>query len=145
MTSTFLTACIAKEAECADLRLQLARLMFLYGDATAKLEAATATKCKFIYKDDDKEDDDIVSVSESDVSADESTQVSTAPVEEDEDVFQDASAKAPTTYNKAKYESACRMCLCGGKTSAIKSRAKIHESSILHQMFIAHNEMSSIE
>ena len=142
MTSTFLTACIAKEAECADLRLQLARLMFLYGDATAKLEAATATKCKFIYK---YKDDDIVSVSESDASADESTQVSTAPVEEDEDVFQDASAKAPTTYNKAKYESACRMCLCGGKTSAIKSRAKIHESSILHQMFIAHNEMSSIE
>jgi hypothetical protein len=65
--------------------------------------------------------------------------------EEEDDVFQDASAKAPSKYNKARYESASRTCLCGGRTSSIKSRAKIHESSAFHQKYLAHNEISSIE
>jgi len=65
--------------------------------------------------------------------------------EEEEDVFQDASAKAPTTYNKARYESACRQCLCGGKTSSIKSFAKRHEATKYHQKYLAHCDLSSIE
>jgi len=66
-------------------------------------------------------------------------------VDEEEEVFQDASAKAPRKYNKARYESASRECLCGGRTSSIKSRAKIHESSLYHQKYLAHNGLSSIE
>ena len=65
--------------------------------------------------------------------------------EEEEDVFQDASAKAPKTYNKARYESACRQCLCGGKTSSIKSFAKRHEATQYHQKYLAHCDLSSIE
>ena len=187
--STFMTACIAngaaayaaKDREIRDLKNQLARVVFLYGDTAVKLDATKnaksknsacggTTSCQFI--EDDK--DSVISVSGSEASVFDDDESVLAPndyefirvkrhtfvelpinvhsydeaedvVEEDEDVFQDASAKAPTTYNKAKYESACRTCLCGGKTSAIKSRAKIHESSILHQEYLVHIEMSSIE
>ena len=187
--STFMTACVAMETECAakdreirDLKNQLARVVFLYGDTAVKLDATKnaknidysacgrTTSCQFI--EDDK--DSVISVSGSEASVFDDDESVLAPndyefirvkrhtfvelpinvhsydeaedvVEEDEDVFQDASAKAPTTYNKAKYESACRTCLCGGKTSAIKSRAKIHESSILHQEYLVHIEMSSME
>ncbi len=65
--------------------------------------------------------------------------------EEEEEVFQDASAKAPTKYNKARYESASRECLCGGRTSSIKSRAKIHENSVNHQKYLACYGLSSID
>ena len=127
--------------------------------------------CQFI--DDDKEDESVISVSGSDASvfdddesvlaADdgESVQVkrhsySELPVsissfvvkeEEEEEVFQDASAKAPTKYNKARYESASRACFCGGRTSSIKSRAKIHDNSVNHQKYLTETrcELSSIE
>ena len=191
MMSTFMTTCVAMETECAakdreirDLKNQLARVVFLYGDAAIKLDATKKTKnvdysacggttskqykCQFI--DDDK--DSVISVSGSEASVFDDDESVLAPNDyefiqvkrhtfselpinvhsydeahevEEEEVFQDARAKAPTTYNKAKYESACRTCLCGGKTSSIKSRAKIHESSAFHQEYLVHIEMSSIE
>jgi hypothetical protein len=194
----------AKERECDELKIRVAQLEFLYGEATAQLAEANGNthnkdkniqcarrgvtpsipsiaktqkhQCQFI---EDDGNESVVSVSGSDVSVfdddmsvlaiddGESIQVkrhtfSELPVavsshgyfydevhevadEEEDDVFQDASAKAPTKYNKARYESASRTCLCGGRTSSIKSRAKIHESSAFHQKYLAHNEISSIE
>ena len=196
-----MSICAAKERECDELKIRVAQLEFLYGEATAQLAEANGNtkntdkniqcacrgvtssipsiskthehQCQFI---EDDGNESVVSVSGSDVSVfDDDTSVlaiddgesiqvkrhtfSELPVsvssrgyfcyevadEEEDDVFQDASAKAPTKYNKARYECASRTCLCGGRTSSIKSRAKIHESSAFHQKYLAHNEMSSIE
>lgn len=208
--SNFMSICAAKERECEELKLRVAQLAFLYGEATAQLETAKRNRgknknknvkcacggitssvpsiaktheqtqkhqrslCQFI---DDKEDESVISVSGSDASVfdddvsvlamddGESIQatrhlyselpVSVSPIssfvkkeeEEEEEVFQDASAKMPTKYNKARYESASRACFCGGRTSSIKSRAKIHENSVNHQKYIDETrcELSSIE
>lgn len=56
--------------------------------------------------------------------------------EEVEDVFEDAATKAPSKYNKARYEKSLQICSCGHKTSSIKSFAKRHEQTKRHQAFL---------
>lgn len=213
MMSTFMTACVAMETECAAKDRRISELEFLYEDAIAKLAATKKIKsknkdknipcacggitstipsiaktheqtkkhqmmmCQFIDIKEEDDDASVITVSGSEASvfedyesvlvphveepdADDELAIDTIHIkrypasvvsyddevfEEEEDVFQDASAKAPTTYNKARYESACRQCLCGGKTSSIKSFAKRHEASKHHQKYLAHYGLSSIE
>ncbi len=178
-----MSICAAKERECEDLKLRVAQLAFLYGEATAQLAAMNRNKnaktAKFHqYQLMEDGDASIISVSGSDVSVfdddesvlapndDESIRVTRRtdvklPVssyspghlydeaeeaaDEEDDVFQDASAKSPSKYNKTRYESASRSCFCGGRTSSIKSRAKIHENSVNHQKYLACYGLRSFE
>ncbi len=165
-----MSICAAKERECEDLKLRLAQLEFLYGEATAQLATMNLNKNTKINQCQLIEDGDasVISVSGSDVSVFDDDESVLAPnddefirltrrtyvelpvsgpshlydeaeeVDEEEyEVFQDASAKAPSKYNKERYESASRTCLCGGRNSSIKSRAKIHENSVHHQKYVA--------
>lgn len=143
--SSFMNVCIAKEAECAakdreisELKLQLNRLSFLYEDATAKLTAATATK-KHKCGNHNGTTSTILSVAKQQrLDAD--------------DVFEDAISEEITTkknvtnkYNKARYAKCAYICACGGKTSTIKSFAVSHENTSAHLVFLAKQELESVE